>query len=112
MLAAFKRRSAARNVKAKGVHTGGQGLSNSGAVNIENFARQTAILTWSKNKYYDYREMAGIAGYYTLRGSSYDCALCDSKVGFHSIFDTNGYPPFHGHCCCYAIPIVMRNDFT
>lgn len=46
----------------------------------------------------------GAKGYFVLRGSSYDCALCDSMCGiFRDINDTENMPPFHLSCCCIVV---------
>lgn len=62
----------------------------------------------------DEYEERGAAGYWVGRGSNYPCeAICDLKVGFHDINDKEGFPPFHGHCCCWAIPVYEKeiNEF-
>lgn len=40
--------------------------------------------------------------WYVMRGSSYPCELCDSKVGLHH--DSTDLPPYHPNCVCIAIP--------
>lgn len=43
-------------------------------------------------------------GYYVFRGSSYPCDICDYQCSFpHDANDTEGLPPYHPHCCCYAV---------
>lgn len=47
-------------------------------------------------------------GWYTLRGSTYQCGLCDSMVGiFHP--KTEIYGGYHNRCCCLCIP-VFKGD--
>lgn len=106
VIAAFKKKSAVRYLKTRGVHEGNQGLSSSGAVNVENFGEMTAQMTWMQSLRYNYIE-EGVAGFYVLRGSNYPCDICDSHVGFHKIEETEHFPLFHGHCCCVAIPIFL-----
>lgn len=91
-------------IRNKGVQKGGVGLSNNGSTNVTNMARLTLQMAWMRGQMIGHAE-DGAAGYYVLRGSNYPCDLCDSMVGFHNIDDTDGYPPYHGHCCCYVIPI-------
>ena len=91
-------------IRNKGVQKGAVGISNNGSTNVTNMAKITLQMAWMRSLSMDYQEQ-GSAGYYVLRGSSYPCDTCDSMVGFHSIDDMDGYPPYHGHCCCYVIPI-------
>ena len=44
---------------------------------------------------------SGKKGFYSYRGSSYPCALCDSMRGFHPLSDP--MPPYHRRCCCYVV---------
>lgn len=111
--AAFKEAStfAATYIQSRGVQKGGVGLSNNGSTNVTNMARITLQMAWMRSHRLDMEE-DGVAGYYVLRGSNYPCSLCDSKVGFHPITDTEDFPPFHGHCCCITIPIYDKNYGT
>jgi len=106
VVAAFKEAStfAATYIQSKGVQQGGVGLSNNGSTNVTKMARITLQMAWMR----EYRtgfEERGAVGFYVLRGSSYPCSLCDSKVGFHVIDETDYFPPFHPNCCCYVVPI-------
>lgn len=91
-------------IRSRGVQQGGVGVSNNGSTNVTNMAKLTLQMAWMKEKSLE-QEEDGAAGYYVLRGSSYPCETCDSMVGFHKMDDIEGYPPYHGHCCCYVIPI-------
>ena len=91
-------------IRSKGVQKGAVGISNNGSTNVTNMAKLTLQMAWMKEKSLE-QEDDGAAGYYVLRGSSYPCEKCDSMVGFHKMDDIEGYPPYHGHCCCYVIPI-------
>lgn len=106
MLAAFKQASKlkATYIKTKGVKHGNVGSSNSEANNIERFAKTTLQMAWMRNQRLNYEEKEA-AGYAVLRGSSYSCDLCDSKVGWHPITDTESFPPQHPSCVCYTVPI-------
>lgn len=95
-------------IRSRGVQKGGVGLSNNGSTNVTNMAKITLQMAWMKEQSMKYKE-EGAAGYYVLRGSSYPCELCDSMVGFHKMEDIESYPPYHGHCCCYSIPIFTVN---
>ena len=106
VMAAFKEAStfAATYIQSKGVQQGGVGLSNNGSTNVTKMARVTLQMAWMRSYRMDFEE-SGAVGFYVLRGSSYPCSLCDSKVGFHVIDETDYFPPFHPNCCCYVIPI-------
>lgn len=106
VVAAFKEAStfAATYIQSKGVQQGGVGLSNNGSTNVTKMARITLQMAWMRSYRMDFEE-SGAVGFYVLRGSSYPCSLCDSKVGFHVIDETDCFPPFHPNCCCYVIPI-------
>ena len=111
MAAAFAHSSLykAHYIRTRGVKKGNRGSSNSEANNIIRFAKMTVQMAWMHYHHELYKEQ-GAAGYYVLRGSTYFCDLCDSKVGFHLISDTDGYPPFHPACCCWTIPVFKIND--
>lgn len=91
-------------IRNKGVQKGAVGISNNGSTNVTNMAKLTLQMAWMKELSMEHED-DGAAGYYVLRGSSYPCETCDSMVGFHKMEDIDGYPPYHGHCCCYVIPI-------
>lgn len=94
-------------IRSRGVQKGGVGLSNNGSTNVTNMAKITLQMAWMKEQSMEYKE-EGAAGYYVLRGSSYPCELCDSMVGFHKMEDIESYPPYHGHCCCYVVPVYNK----
>lgn len=100
--------SAAYYIREGGAHKGNVGLSSSGANNVISMLKTTLAMVWQKALYYFYKA-AGAVGYYTLRGSLYECSrICDTKVGFHKLEDKDGQPPFHPHCFCYTIPIYKK----
>lgn len=106
VVAAFKEAStfAATYIQSRGVQKGGVGLSNNGSTNVTNMARLTLQMAWMRARRMKMEE-DGAVGFYVLRGSAYPCPLCDSMVGFHTMTDIESFPPYHGHCCCYVIPI-------
>lgn len=109
VVTAFKEASsfAATFIQTRGVQKGGVGLSNNGSTNVTNMARLTLQMAWMRSRRME-MEDNGAAGFYVLRGSNYPCDLCDSKVGFHKMTDIESFPPYHGHCCCYVIPIYQK----
>lgn len=111
MNAAFKKSAVikSKNVRTKGVKAGNVGNSNSEANNILRFARTTVQMTWMRNQRMNFEDR-GAVGFYVLRGSNYTCDLCDSKVGFHFIDDTDSYPPYHSNCMCWTIPVYQTTN--
>ena len=111
VMAAFKNASefAATYIQSRGVQKGGVGLSNNGSTNVTNMARLTLQMVWMRSRRLEMEE-DGAAGFYVLRGSNYPCDYCDSNVGFHPMTDIDYFPPFHGHCCCYVVPIFTITD--
>lgn len=109
VIAAFKKKSAARYLKTRGVHEGNQGLSSSGAVNIENFGDMTARMAWSHSQYIQALE-EGKDGYLCFRGSTYPCDLCDEVCSVFHPIEQGMVLPVHGHCACYAVFITRKNN--
>ena len=109
MAAAFKNHSLfkARNIRYKGVKKGNRGESNSEANNIDRFVKTTVQMAWMHYQHELYEEK-GAAGYYVLRGSTFPCDLCDSKVGFHTMDDVEAFPPRHASCCCFTVPVFQK----
>lgn len=103
MLAAFKRPFKTMYIQSRGVHYGNVGLSNSGAVNIENFGKMTATMAWMKSQLLDFIDKGAVA-YYQLRGSLYPCSICDEAVGIH-LGDIENDPYPHASCMCYRVPL-------
>ena len=88
-----------------GVPLSSVGVSNSNANNVVNLAKTTMAMAWMKNLAATFQDNDEVVGYWVARGSSYDCKICNSQVGFHKKDDLGGLPLYHSHCCCVAIPI-------
>lgn len=88
-----------------GVPLSSVGVSNSNANNVVNMAKNTMAMAWMKNLAATFQDNDEVVGYWVARGSSYDCKICNSQVGFHKKDDLDGLPLYHSHCCCVAIPI-------
>ncbi len=84
--------------------TYGRGRTNAMYTAIGDLTRFGIGQAWMRNQYID-NMRDGCVGWYVERGSSYPCALCDSKVGFHE--DDSDLPLYHSHCCCIATPIYI-----
>ena len=97
-------------IRSHGRHIDNTGLSyvgssNSNANNILRMARTTMDMAWMRNLSIDYQENAEIVGFFVSRGSSYDCKICDSQVGFHAKGDLEELPLYHPNCKCWVMPI-------
>lgn len=89
----------ATRIKTKGISYG-VGKSNSAYNLITTLSRNGIALTWM----WWYGKQAlknGSTGFYSFRGSSYLCALCDDMVGFHPIQDYKYQ--WHVNCRCYFV---------
>lgn len=49
-----------------------------------------------------------IIGWYTIRGSSYPCTLCDDNIGVFHPKDEFFYG-YHPRCCCMMIPVCLND---
>lgn len=89
----------ATRIKSNGISYGqGHAISARNQLNI--LLRNTVASTWM----YAYGQQAqenGATGFYSYRGSTYPCALCDDMVGYHSIEDYQGL--WHPNCRCFFI---------
>lgn len=100
--------AAAYYIQQGGNHPGNVGQSSSGANNVISMVKTTLNMVWQKALYYIYK-MRGAVGYYQLRGSNYNCDVCDSYVGFHKGLDgINEKPMVHPNCYCYRIPVYEK----
>lgn len=109
MLSAFKKKSAAKYIQSRGVHDGNVGLSSSGANNVENFGRQSAVLGWEKSRYEREKE-EGKTGYMCFRGSTFPCPACDDVCSYVHKIEEGMVLPVHSNCCCYAVFIEEKEE--
>ena len=92
-------------IRSRGVTYGAVGLSNNGSTNVTNMAKITLQMAWMKAKFMEIDSDRQTEGVYILRGSAYDCPVCDSHVGFHTKDSAMRILPVHPHCKCYCVPI-------
>lgn len=106
---AYRKRSSAMYLISRGIHENNKGLSSSGAINVSNLARQTAVIMWLKSQLMTFDEK-GAVGFYQLRGSDFPCNICDEEEGLHINEDwkNTSYP--HAHCQCWRIPVYFNNQ--
>lgn len=81
----------------------GSGVPISSLTGLELLGVSAVADTWTRWQWTMERDR-GAKGYYVLRGSSYDCDLCDDNVA-HGFFSIDEEPPVptHSHCCCYLV---------
>ena len=111
MAAAFAHSSLykAHYIRTRGVKKGNRGSSNSEANNIIRFAKMTVQMAWMHYHQELYKEQ-GAAGYICLRGSLFDCQICDDVCNVFYPIDHPIPLPVHANCCCYAVPVFKIND--
>lgn len=97
--ASFGKGMRATRIETKGISYG-VGKSNSAYHLITTLSRNDIAFSWM----WWYGEQAlkrGATGFYSFRGSSYPCSLCDDMVGYHPLSDY----PYHWHpnCKCFFV---------
>lgn len=96
----------ARNIKYKGV-TYGQGISNSMAVALTLVAQDTIFRFYNKLLHYSWSNDNSIAGWISIRNSSYPCDLCDSQAYvFHPMSEF--FMGYHRRCVCLCVPVTKN----
>lgn len=65
-----------------------------------------SIADMMRRAQYNVFKEKGAIGYIVQRGSTYDCPLCDSKVGTYTLKYAD-LPPYHINCKCFVIPIFQ-----
>ena len=78
-------------------------LNFMGKENISEEGRLTTLTRYSISDSWMYAYVGKAEMFYSMRGSSYPCSLCDSMEGPHHVSDFNG--PWHPRCCCIFIPM-------
>ncbi len=90
-------RTAAVRLKEKGV-TYGTGRSNVAFNLLDRLSVNAVSQGWMRH----WQNMhPSASGFYSYRGSSYPCSLCDSMVGWHPIADYAG--GWHLNCKCFFV---------
>ncbi len=112
VVASFKRwqEFTATYIRSRGVQYGAVGISNNGSTNVVNMGKITLQMTWMHNQWLDFKEQ-GAVGYLQLRGSNYNCDICDSESGFYPDIEeifTKAYP--HPNCMCFRVPVFSKEQ--
>lgn len=95
----FDKGLSATRIETKGISYG-VGKSSSAYNLLTSLSRNEIALTWM----WWYGKQAlkkNATGFYSFRGSSYPCALCDDMVGFHPMQDYRYQ--WHLNCRCYFV---------
>lgn len=96
----------ARNIKSKGVSYG-QGISNSMAVALTLVAQDTIFRFYNKLLHDSWSNDNSIAGWISIRNSSYPCELCNSQAYvFHPMSEF--FMGYHRRCVCLCVPITKN----
>ncbi len=107
-----KQRFTATYIRLGGVQPDAVGISNNGSTNVVNMAKITLQMAWMRQQGKEFEEL-GAVGYYQLRGSSYQCSVCDKESGFHvGLEDIYTKPMPHPRCVCYRVPIYEISDLS
>jgi len=87
---------------SRGLHLG-RGRYISSFENIKRLEQATIQMAYNKTLF-DIWGGRNVIGWYSVRGSSYPCGVCDSQVGvFHS--KDEFFYGFHTRCMCIPIPV-------
>lgn len=99
---------AATYIQYGGVQHGSVGISNNGSTNVVNMGKITVQMAWMRAHVQELQKDESVAGLYILRGSTFNCDMCDEHVGWHPIEEALSLLPVHPHCCCYAVPVNWK----
>lgn len=78
----------------------GVGKSNVSYNMFDLLMRNTVADAWMYARMFKAKR-DGSKGFYSFRGSSYDCPYCDSKIGYHPMSEFPGV--WHPRCKCYFV---------
>lgn len=89
-------------------HTRTSGVPTSGILAVIQMVTMASQFTWQHWQLLNFADR-GAVGYYQMRNpaSHFDCAVCDSEVGFHLGTIDEPYNT-HARCKCLRIPIFMK----
>lgn len=97
----------AERIKNKGV-TFGVGHYVSSFNNLKRLEQTAVFEAYNHTVNSIWMNRSNIVGWYTVRGSTYPCEICDSEVGmFHS--KEEFFYGYHKKCCCIMIPVYQTD---
>lgn len=109
LLNAFKTKGfKAERIVSKGL-TFGTGKYISAFNNLIRLQQQTVFQAYNYTINSIWLNNSRIVGWYTVRGSSYPCSICDDNIGiFHP--KEEFFFGYHVRCCCIMLPVYI-GDF-
>lgn len=89
------------------IKDGGNYLKSGGGHSADVLVRNTI----TANRMEEYREENKDAiGFYSMRGSTYPCSICDDETGFHTMDEYPMYGTWHPNCKCIIIFEHVKKD--
>ncbi|MFT3994802.1 MAG: hypothetical protein QM660_10870 [Dysgonomonas sp.] len=99
----------AERIVSKGI-TFGTGKYVSSFNNLKRLEQDTIFKTYAHIEQSIWGLDSDYIGYYTVRGSTFQCGICDAEVGVFKP-KTILYSGYHSKCCCIPIP-VYKGDLV
>ena len=99
----------AERIVSKGI-TFGTGKYVSAFNNLKRLEQDTIFKTYAHIEQSIWGLDSNYIGYYTIRGSTFQCGICDSEIGVFKP-KTESYLGYHSKCCCIPIP-VYKGDLV
>lgn len=93
----------AERIASKGI-TFGTGKYVAAFNNLKRLEQDTIFKTYAHIEQSIWGLNSDYIGYYTIRGSTFQCGICDSEVGVFKP-KTVSYLGYHSKCCCIPIPV-------
>lgn len=93
----------AERIASKGI-TFGTGKYVAAFNNLKRLEQDTIFKTYAHIEQSIWGLDSDYIGYYTVRGSTFQCGICDAEVG---VFKPKSilYSGYHSKCCCIPIPV-------
>lgn len=99
----------AERIASKGISFG-TGKYISSLNNLKRLEQDTIFKAYSHINQSIWGLDSDYIGWYTIRGSTYQCGICDSEIGvFHP--KKESFWGYHTRCCCLQIP-VYKGDLS
>ncbi len=97
----------ASRIKSKGI-TFGKGKYKSAYNNLLRLEQDTVFRAYNHTLQELWQSNTEITGWYTVRGSTYPCDLCNDMTGqFHP--KDEPFFGYHSRCCCIMLPVYVSD---